>query len=133
MRTALPLDHVLLVANEYEQALAFYDAALSPLGIRRILQKDRSCGFGVGHPFFWIRMTNTEHAPSQNIHIAFSATSKEAVEAFYAAAMEAGGTSHGAPEYQPAYGVGYYAAFVFDLDGNNVEAVFRESPLPEQS
>jgi catechol 2,3-dioxygenase-like lactoylglutathione lyase family enzyme len=125
-RILSPLDHLDIVPSDIEKALSFYDSVLKPLGIRRVITNNNSCGYGIERPFFWIDVPNQEHQP-QRIHIAFSARSKEDVDAFYAAALEAGGTDNGAPGYRPQYDEGHYAAFVFDLDGNNIEAVYRES------
>jgi catechol 2,3-dioxygenase-like lactoylglutathione lyase family enzyme len=130
MRILSPLDHLDITPADHDRALAFYDRALAPLGIQRLVTKSVSCGFGIERPFFWLDMPDVEHPPHQHkVHIAFSAGSKEEVEAFYAAALEAGGTDNGAPGYRPQYDEGYYAAFVLDLDGNNIEAVYRESKL----
>ena len=130
MKILSPLDHLTIAPSEYEKALVFYDAALAPLGIKRVMLKKTSCGFGADHPFFWLGAPDEKHQPSKNIHIAFSAGSKEEVDAFYTEALKAGGTDHGTPGYRTKYHAGYYAAFVLDLDGNNVEVVYRE---PEQN
>jgi catechol 2,3-dioxygenase-like lactoylglutathione lyase family enzyme len=125
-RILSPLDHLTITPSDYEKALLFYDAALAPLGIKRVVPKEHSCGYGVDRPFFWLRAPDEDHPASKNIHIALSAGSKEEVDAFYAAAIEAGGTDHGAPGYRIRYHAGYYAAFALDLDGNNIEVVYRE-------
>ncbi len=124
-----PLDHLTITPSDYEKALIFYDAVLAPLSIKRLIPKDDSCGFGIDRPFFWLGAPDEEHLPTKNIHIAFSAGSKEEVVAFHATAIKAGGIDHGAPGYRTKYHTGYYAAFILDLDGNNIEALYRE---PEQ-
>src|SRR5947209_6274731 len=129
MKILSPLDHITLTPIDYEKSLIFYDAALAPLGIERIMPKEDSCGFGVERPFFWLGTPDEEHPPSKNIHIAFSVSSKNEVDAFYKAALEAGGVDHGAPGYRTKYHAGYYAAFILDLDGNNIEVLYRD---PEQ-
>ena len=122
----IPIDHLTIIPNNYEKALAFYDTVLAPLGIKRLMQKNDSCGFGVDRPFFWLGAPDNKYATTKNIHIAFSAISKEEVAAFHTAGLKAGGTDNGAPDYITQYHAGYYAAFILDLDGNNIEAVYRE-------
>src|SRR3989344_148821 len=119
-----PLYHITLTPHEYEKALLFYDSTLATLGIQRLMPKEDSCGFGIDRPFFWLGAPDGEHPPSKNVHISFSASSKEEVDAFYAAALQAGGKDNGAPGYRTTYHAGYYAAFVFDLDNNNIEVVY---------
>ncbi len=121
-----PLDHLTITSSDYQKALTFYDIALAPLGIKRVMPKEDSCGFGTDRPFFWLGPPNNDYPPTEHVHIAFSAGSKEDVDAFYTAALKAGGTDNGAPGYRNQYHAGYYATFVRDLDGNNIEAVFRE-------
>lgn len=121
-----PLDHLTLTPSDYGKALAFYDQALAPLGIKRVMPKDDSCGFGVDRPFFWLGAPDDEHPASNNMHIALSAGSKEEVDSFYTEAIKAGGRDNGSPGYRDRYHTGYYAAFILDLDGNNIEAVYRE-------
>ena len=82
-------------------------------------------GYGVDYPIFWI---DRFHPHSVSQHVAFAAESRAEVESFHAAALRAGGTDNGAPGLREgAYPPGYYAAFVLDPDGNNIEAVFREA------
>ncbi len=120
------LDHIGIVVADLGRALAFYDAALAPLGVARVMQfpaegEPQGVGYGVdGKPFFWI---SASRAPSGPIHVAFAARDQEAVRGFHAAALGAGGSDNGGPGLRPEYHPGYYGAFVFDPDGNNVEAV----------
>ena len=116
----------MIIPSDYEKTLVFYDMALAPIGIKRVMPKDNSCGFGVERPFFWLGKSGEKNPLSKHIHIAFSATSKEEVDAFYTAAIKAGGTDNGAPGYRTRYHAGYYAAFVEDFDGNNIEVVYRD-------
>jgi len=115
------IDHVSLQVRDYPRSKVFYVAALEPLGYGLLREfEGRVGGFGRnGKPSFWIR----EGAPSGPIHIAFEAADHEAVEAFYAAAMAAGGTDNGPPGLRTIYHPDYYAAFVHDPDDNNAEAV----------
>lgn len=83
-------------------------------------------GFGASEkPFFWLGESEDASGP---LHIAFAAPNRAGVDAFYEAALKAGGTDNGAPGLRPHYHANYYGAFVLDLDGNNVEAVCH---LPE--
>jgi catechol 2,3-dioxygenase-like lactoylglutathione lyase family enzyme len=125
------VDHVELHTADYEQAKRFYEQALAPLGVAVLMEvkSDRTglgvaAGFGRGQkPSFWLAKTERTTA---SVHLAFVAESRAAVDAFYEAALAAGGRDNGPPGLRPQYSAGYYAAFVFDLDGHNVEAVYRQ-------
>jgi catechol 2,3-dioxygenase-like lactoylglutathione lyase family enzyme len=122
------IDHAGLSVSDFARSRAFYVAALAPLGIGAQMEVTAEqtvgpvfTGFGVeGRPFFWI---GTGAAVSQGVHVAFAAASRAEVEAFHAAALEAGGRDNGAPGLRPQYHPDYYGAFVLDPDGNNIEAV----------
>lgn len=122
------IDHTGIGVAEVARSRAFYDAALGALGLRRVAQlpEDGSdaVGYGIDHPVFWI---DRFHPHGVKQHTAFVAPSRAAVDAFYAAALKAGGTHNGAPglRERQGYPQGYYAAFVLDPDGNNMEAVCR--------
>jgi catechol 2,3-dioxygenase-like lactoylglutathione lyase family enzyme len=125
------IDHTGIGVADVARSAAFYDAVLGALGLRRVVQMPEDVGtdgigYGIDYPVFWI---DRFHPHSVRQHTAFAAQSREQVDAFYAAALEAGGTDNGRPGLRdPATGYppGYYAAFVLDPDGNNMEAVFRE-------
>ena len=117
------LDHLGLDVTDYESSKAFYERALAPLGIGLITQPIPGVGgFGEdGKPYFWI---GRRGRPAQTgVHVAFAAASREQVDAFHAAALEAGATDNGGPGMREIYHPHYYGAFVLDPDGNNVEAV----------
>lgn len=116
------LDHVSLKVADFPASLAFYKAALSPLGISLLYGDGVTyAGFGFSpRAFFWINDSGT---PGTGTHIAFPALSRAAVNEFYQAALAAGGRDNGAPSLRPFYHPNYYGAFVFDLDGYNIEAV----------
>jgi catechol 2,3-dioxygenase-like lactoylglutathione lyase family enzyme len=122
----VPIDHVKLPVSDLGASRAFYSAALAPFGYRLVYDREPSLGFGVGdggdedEPFALERAA----APNARTHIAFTAASTEQVDAFHAAAIAAGGRDNGAPGERP-YGGSYYAAFVLDPDGHNIEAVFH--------
>ncbi len=124
------IDHTGIGVSDVARAATFYDAALGALGYRRAAQLPADTGadgigYGEADPIFWI---DRFHPHGAKQHTAFAAPSRAAVDAFHAAALRAGGTDHGAPglrDPSTGYPPGYYAAFVLDLDGNNIEAVFR--------
>jgi catechol 2,3-dioxygenase-like lactoylglutathione lyase family enzyme len=115
-------DHVGLKVKDFGKSKRFYEKALAPLGYRLQGEYDGpSAGFGAGEmTWLWI----SEGKPvSSNVHIAFASPTRAAVKAFHAAAMEAGGRDNGPPGIREGYSPTYYAAFVYDPDGNNIEAV----------
>lgn len=123
------IDHLGFPVSEYERAKDFYTKVLAPLGYGLVMEANagqtesggRAAGFGPeGKPAFWIA---EDKVAAKYLHIAFLAPSREAVDAFYAAAMAAGGTDNGAPGLRTQYHPNYYGAFIMDPDGNNVEAV----------
>lgn len=122
------LDHIGVSVSDIVRSKHFYSAALAPLSITAVMEvaaeqtgKDAHVGFGIsGKPFFWIG-TGTKRSGS--VHVAFAATSRAQVDAFYKAALAAGGRDNGPPGIRAHYHPNYYGAFVLDPDGNNVEAV----------
>jgi catechol 2,3-dioxygenase-like lactoylglutathione lyase family enzyme len=116
------LDHVGLDVSDFERSKAFYEKALAPLGMKVIAEPvEGAAGFGADFPFFWIGKQG--RGPESGTHVAFTAKDREMVDAFHAAALEAGGTDNGWPGVREIYHPDYYGAFVLDPDGNNVEAV----------
>jgi catechol 2,3-dioxygenase-like lactoylglutathione lyase family enzyme len=124
------LDHIGFAVSDFAKAKAFYAKALAPLGIGIVMEVTpeqsggyAGAGFGAaGKPFFWIGSSPTPPG-KQHLHVAFTAADRKAVDAFYAAAMAAGGTDNGPPGIRAHYHPNYYGAFVRDTDGNNIEAV----------
>jgi catechol 2,3-dioxygenase-like lactoylglutathione lyase family enzyme len=122
------LDHIGFGVADFARSKAFYLRALAPLGIAVVMEVtpeetggDAYAGFGAaGKPFFWI---GTGRALTGRLHVAFAANDRAAVDAFYRAAIAAGGSDNGAPGVRPQYHPNYYGAFVLDPDGHNVEAV----------
>ena len=125
------IDHTGIGVADMARCAAFYDAALGALGLRRAMQMPQGdgrdgIGYGKDYPVFWI---DRFHPAGTKNHTAFAATSRAHVDAFHAAALRAGGRDNGPPglrDTKLGYPPGYYAAFVLDPEGNNVEAVFRE-------
>ena len=123
----MPIDHVKLPVADLAASRAFYTAALAPFGYSLVYDGDESLGWGVGdggddnEPF----AVELRGAPNVRTHIAFTATSPAQVDAFHAAALAAGGQDNGPPGERP-YGGYYYAAFVLDPDGHNIEGVYHD-------
>ena len=118
------IDHTGIGVADVQRSASFYDAALGALGLRRVRQMPEAAGtdgigYGTDYPIFWI---DRFHPHSVRQHTAFAAASRVQVDAFHAAALRAGGTDNGPPGLRRP---NYYAAFVRDPDGNNMEAVFR--------
>ncbi len=126
------IDHTGIGVADVARSATFYDAALGALDMGRVIQLPPSDGtdgvaYGIDYPVFWI---DRFHPHSVKQHTAFVAMSRAAVDAFYAAALKAGGTDNGPPglrDTASGYPPGYYTAFVLDPDGNNIEAVYREA------
>jgi catechol 2,3-dioxygenase-like lactoylglutathione lyase family enzyme len=119
------IDHVSVAVSNLERAARFYESVLAPLGLSRLVTRPTAIGFGKGYPEFWInlRAAMAPAAPESGSHICLRAKSTGEVDAFHAAALQAGGRSDGAPGLRPHDRVRYYAAFVIDPDGNRIEAV----------
>jgi catechol 2,3-dioxygenase-like lactoylglutathione lyase family enzyme len=122
------LDHVGLPVSDYERSKDFYSRILKPLGYDLVFEVSSNetaghpqAGFGKGNkPEFWI---GTGKPAKGGVHFAFTAKNRDAVRAFYDAAMKAGGRDNGAPGLRPHYHENYYGAFVLDPDHYNIEAV----------
>ncbi len=115
------IDHVIVNVKDVAASRRFYEAALAPLGYRPMGGWDEGVGFAQrGKPYFWVARREPFHT---RVHVAFHAERRKQVDAFYAAAMAAGGVDNGPPGVRAHYHPSYYGAFVFDPDGNNVEAV----------
>ena len=116
-------DHIGLRVKDVAASARFYEAALEPLGSELCSQDAASAGFGpTGAPALWL-VQAPAGGGARGAHLAFRATDRSAVELFYKRGLEAGGRDNGAPGLRADYGPSYYAAFLLDPDGNNVEAV----------
>jgi catechol 2,3-dioxygenase-like lactoylglutathione lyase family enzyme len=119
------IDHSGVSVSDVVKSKAFYRAALAPLGYTMLMEFEQFAGFGIApKPDFWIGRGKPNMPP---IHIAFRAESTAQVDAFYRAAMAAGGTDNGPPGLRPQYHPDYYGAFVLDPDGHNIEAVCHKA------
>ena len=124
------LDHIGFAVTDFAKAKAFYTKALAPLGVGIVMEVmpeqtggSAHAGFGeAGKPYFWIG-TGPKPPGNQRLHVAFVAPDRKTVDAFYKAAIGAGGKDNGPPGLRAHYHPSYYGAFVFDADGNNIEAV----------
>ena len=119
------IDHISVGVSDLASSARFYELALAPLGMTRLVDRPANIGFGKAYPEFWINLrTAMARVPADTgSHLCFRARSTADVDAFHAAALEAGGVSDGAPGLRPHDRVRYYAAFVLDPDGNRIEAV----------
>jgi catechol 2,3-dioxygenase-like lactoylglutathione lyase family enzyme len=124
----ITLDHVGFAVADYTRSRAFYEKALAPLGMTLLMEfSGAAAGFGRddgGRPSFFIEAYG--EPVRGRLHIALRAQNRAEVDAFHAAAIEAGGTDNGAPGPRPVYHAHYYGAYVIDPDGNNIEAVCHQ-------
>jgi catechol 2,3-dioxygenase-like lactoylglutathione lyase family enzyme len=123
------LGHLSFGVSDLDRAIAFYDAALAPLGLTRVWTKTDGAGYGpLGRgDLLALKKRSAALAPGPGFHLAFNAPSHAAVDSFHSAALAAGGTDNGAPGRRSHYGPAYYAAFVIDPDGYPIEAVCQQS------
>ena len=126
------IDHTGLNVSDYQKSKAFYVAALAPLGYQMVMELPSSIvpdgGLGLGvppKPDFWVAGGKPNVPP---LHVAFRAENRAQVDAFYKAALAAGGRDNGPPGPRPHYHANYYGAFVLDPDGHNIEAVCHDPP-----
>jgi catechol 2,3-dioxygenase-like lactoylglutathione lyase family enzyme len=120
------LHHISIAVTDIVTAVRFYDETLATLGYRRIMSfLPKAVAYGVDTPVFWVQLPGDGEfvRPGSGAHVAFDAKNPAAVKAFYDKALEMGGEDNGAPGPRPDYGPDYYGGFVFDPDGNRLEAV----------
>jgi len=117
------IDHLGISIQDLQKSKEFYLKALKPLGYGIVMEFETAVGFGPkGKPAFWIAPGKA----SGHVHVALIATTRAQVDAFYEAALQAGGRDNGKPGLRAHYHPDYYGAFVFDPDGNNIEAVCHQ-------
>ena len=119
------IDHFSIAVADLRRAAAFYEQVLEPLGLRRIVDRERSIGFGKTYPEFWLNLREglAPVAEDTGNHICLRAPSVDAVTLFYERALALGGRSDGAPAERQATVTTYFGAFIRDPDGNKIEAV----------
>jgi len=124
------IDHVSIAVRDLAACGRFYEAVLATIGYAKLVVRPATIGFGKKYPDFWLneRTAMMPVDPNSGTHVCLRASSVEAVQAFYAAAMQGGATSDGAPGLRPEYTAGYYAAFVRDPEGNKIEALTFITP-----
>ena len=125
------LSHVSIGTNDFDAASAFYAKVLATLGCREIMRHPAAVAFGRQYPEFWVQ-TPIDGQPANvgnGTHFGFVAPDKQAVRAFYDAALEAGASADGPPGPRPHYGEPYYGCFVRDLDGHKIEAAYWDTEL----
>lgn len=117
-------DHVGIRVADFTASKKFYEQVLATFGYKPLFGEEGVFfGFGAERPQFWISTPGSNQPSTKNVHIAFSCPNRATVDAFYTAAIAAGAKNNGGPGLRPEYHKDYYAAFVLDLDGNNIEAV----------
>ncbi len=122
------INHISIGVSDIVRAKRFYDAALAPLGYTCLSEAPGSVGYGRGSPALWI---STVERPvpadaASGLHFCFDAPTRGSVDAFHAAALQAGGRDNGKPGLRSDYGPNYYAAFVVDPEGYRIEAYCAE-------
>ena len=119
------IDHVSVSVADLAKSAAFYARVLEPLGLTRLVEREGTVGFGKAYPEFWLNAREglTPQPQTTGTHVALRARSEDAVRAFHAAALAAGGRDAGAPGPRQGAMTTYYGAFILDPDGNKIEAV----------
>lgn len=119
------LDHVSIGVANLEKSAVFYESVLAHVGLQKLMANTHAVGFGKNYPEFWLN-----HRPQKNkteddngAHICLRAKTPDAVDAFFATALERGATSDGEPGPRPQYSSSYYSAFIRDIDSNKIEVV----------
>ena len=132
------MSHTSIGTNDFKRAVKFYDSVMATVGARRVLEPDMPEGsfavaYGKEFPEFWVQTPHDGGSAetANGIHFAFLAPSREAVHAFWDAALKEGASPDGKPGPRPHYGAPYYGCFVRDLDGHKIEAMFWDGDLPE--
>lgn len=125
------LNHVSVGVSDFTRAAKFYDAVLGTLGYKRVADySPHAIGYGTDRPEFWIGAPHDQRPMSagNGTHLGFSARSKAQVMKFHEVALREGGSNNGEPGPRPDYGPSYYGAFIYDLDGNKLEATLDAAP-----
>ncbi|RUX94916.1 MULTISPECIES: VOC family protein [unclassified Mesorhizobium] len=121
------IDHITIAVSDLEKSKLFYERAFAPLGYSLSFGKEGVfCAFDVGAGSLFEIQQSDSKPPLTRVHVAFRVNSKADVDTFYRVALEAGGTDNGVPGPRPEYTANYYACFVLDPDGYNMEAMLNE-------
>ena len=124
------LHHVSVGVHDVERAAKFYDPVLKALGYRRVMEflpYALAYGESRDRPEFWIGRPHNQQPPGagNGVHVAFLAKNRQAVSRFHEEALKQGGSNGGEPGPRPDYGPSYYGSFIYDLDGNKIEAMLN--------
>ncbi|HEY4942502.1 MAG TPA: VOC family protein [Rhizomicrobium sp.] len=125
------LHHVSVGVTDFARAAKFYDAVLATLGFKRVADySPHAIGYGTDRPEFWVGAPHDGKPQSagNGTHLGFIARTKAQVHKFHEVALQEGGSNNGEPGPRPDYGPDYYGAFVYDLDGNKIEAALLATP-----
>ena len=125
------IDHVSIGVRDLAISTGFYEQLLATIGLSKLQVQPTTVGFGKKYSEFWLNH-RAQRMSDDGAHVCLRAPSTQAVDAFHAAALRAGGSSDGAPGPRPEYNDRYYAAFIRDLDGNRIEAVTFLRPAGEE-
>ncbi|HUO90974.1 MAG TPA: VOC family protein [Rhizomicrobium sp.] len=128
------LHHVSVGVTDFDRAARFYDAVLATLGFRRVADfAPHAIGYGSDRAEFWIGHPHDQKPMSvgNGTHLGFVARTKAQVHKFHEVALREGGSNGGEPGPRPDYGPDYYGAFIYDLDGNKIEAALLDMPVPK--
>jgi catechol 2,3-dioxygenase-like lactoylglutathione lyase family enzyme len=118
------IDHVSVPVRDLAKACAFYESVLAPLGLRKLVVREATIGFGKSYPELWLNLREfVPQTSNPGGHICLRAPNEDAVRAFHAAALSNGGTDDGGPGPRQAAFTTYFGAFILDADGNKLEAV----------
>ncbi len=125
------LSHVSIGTNKFDAAQKFYDAVMAAIGAKRVFEFPGAIAYGKEFPEFWLQepADGGTAETANGVHFGFVADSKDAVHAFYDAAVAAGASGDGEPGPRPHYGEPYYGCFVRDLDGHKIEATYWDAEL----
>lgn len=129
------ISHVSVGTNDFARASAFYDAVFAAIGGKRIMEHPGAVAYGKQFPEFWVQspLDRQRASVGNGTHVGLMADSKEGVDAFYEAALAAGGKDAGEPGGREHYGEAYYGCFVRDLDGHKIEAMYWDDELAQDS
>ncbi len=130
------IDHISVAVSDLSRSTVFYDAVLAPLELSRLITREgMTVGFGKKYPEFWLNAREglSPQPETTGTHVCLRAQSEEAVCAFHAAALARGGRTAGDPGPRQAAFTTYFGAFIFDFDGNKIEAVYFAKKLGETS
>ncbi|MEP3245426.1 MAG: VOC family protein [Sneathiella sp.] len=119
------IDHISIPVRDLRAAQGFYKKVLAPVGLTQLVAREKTIGFGKKYPEFWLnaRPDMPGAADDNGYHICLRVRTEKAVSRFHALALEAGGRSAGDPGPRQAAMTEYFGAFIYDLDGNKIEAV----------